>query len=543
MRMKWWIRSGVLTVLALAGLAGGLEASAALADGPRDGKQTVVSVGDSYISGEAGRWAGNTNTADGNVDVNRALPSGVSAYNDDFRGGFPGKETIPECHRSVSAEIHFPLGFPGQLAESSKNLACSGATTSTQVGSNPFKPGIDFFQDNSGHFGQALLLRDFAKTHNVRMISLSIGGNDFEFSKIVAACVVSFVVPFRTHCSKDPETTGKFDPANVLAKTKLIAGAIQRIGRAMKLAGYQDSDYTVVVQNYPSPIPKAKGFRYASTQPQDPGQRSGNRQTKGGCGFNDDDADWANDVALPTISGAVKGAIALSGMPNVTFLDVSNAFIGRRLCERTVGLLEEQGLSTWLDQYPRSADVTEWVDQIHLEAQNPFYTGPRSKNESFHPNWWGQLALRNCLRRAFNAGSPVGGACTPTKGTAFQAGLEEPSEKFTSALTAFDPLALVSRGGRSLHISGPLTCEKRESVRIDLTVRQPQSGAAARGHWTGKCTGGGARHWTVKSLAVPRGPRFRVGKARACGVKTTRAGRRTESFHWCSKPAFHLARI
>ena len=44
-------------------------ASAALADGPGAGAPTVVAVGDSAISGEAGRWAGNTNGSSSNVDA------------------------------------------------------------------------------------------------------------------------------------------------------------------------------------------------------------------------------------------------------------------------------------------------------------------------------------------------------------------------------------------------------------------------------------------------------------------------------------------
>lgn len=32
--------------------------------------------------------------------------------------------------------------------------------------------------------------------------------------------------------------------------------------------------------------------------------------------------------------------------------------------------------------------------------------------ESLHPNYWGQLALRDCLRLAYNGGTPHGGTCT-----------------------------------------------------------------------------------------------------------------------------------
>ena len=31
--------------------------------------------------------------------------------------------------------------------------------------------------------------------------------------------------------------------------------------------------------------------------------------------------------------------------------------------------------------------------------------------ESLHPNYWGQLAMRDCLRQAYNGGAPHGGTC------------------------------------------------------------------------------------------------------------------------------------
>src|SRR4051812_33144469 len=62
---------------------------------------TVVSVGDSAISGEAGRWAGNTNQSSSKIDA-----LGPSAYND-----AGGAEAIPGCHRSKSAEVHIGGGW------------------------------------------------------------------------------------------------------------------------------------------------------------------------------------------------------------------------------------------------------------------------------------------------------------------------------------------------------------------------------------------------------------------------------------------------
>ena len=93
-------RSAALTViaaaLALAGVLGAYIAFAnptpAHAEGPGEGTPTVVSLGDSYISGEAGRWAGNTNESSSWVDA-----LGSTAYYDN--AGHTA-ELIPGCHRS-----------------------------------------------------------------------------------------------------------------------------------------------------------------------------------------------------------------------------------------------------------------------------------------------------------------------------------------------------------------------------------------------------------------------------------------------------------
>src|SRR5450432_4656674 len=88
-------------------------APAARADGPGQGAPWTASVGDSYISGEAGRWAGNTNGSSSNVDA-----LGPTAYYDNATNT---AEQISGCHRSKSAEVY--LGG----AVSGMNLACSGA--------------------------------------------------------------------------------------------------------------------------------------------------------------------------------------------------------------------------------------------------------------------------------------------------------------------------------------------------------------------------------------------------------------------------------
>jgi hypothetical protein len=383
-------RSFLVVVLALAALAAGfVHAGVARADGPGSGPAWVASTGDSYISGEAGRWAGNSNSSAASTDA-----LGSTAYYDNASHT---AEQINRCHRSSAAEVYIGDGVSGV------NLACSGAKTSTFTDSDGnFKPGLDFYDDGAGHKGQALMLQQFAATHNVKMVLVSIGGNNFNFASIIQTCLTDWLTSpswWPDYCNDDSSVTSNFTSANVTAQTTAIKNAILNVGQAMTNAGYTASGYTIVVQDYESPIPNGSGFRYAES--------GYTRQDTGGCGFWNADANWANGTALPTIDGAVHNAAAQTGLSNVKQMLLSSAFNGRRLCENTVGLLEEKGISSWTSA--GAVNQTEWINQIRTVSTigSDYYI-----QESLHPNYWGQLALRNCVRQAYNAGTPKGGTCT-----------------------------------------------------------------------------------------------------------------------------------
>jgi hypothetical protein len=380
-RHRWARTLGLVALVVLA-----LAPAAARADGPGVGTANVVSVGDSYISGEAGRWAGNTNQSSSKTDA-----GGANAYNDAGTS-----ESIPGCHRSTAAEIHIGGGIV------SKNLACSGAKTATATGGD-FKPGIDFYNGSAGQ-GQALALQTYAASHNVKMVNLSIGGNNFNFASIVQSCLTDWLTSpswWKDYCNDDSSVTSNFTSTNITNQTNAIRGAIQNIATAMTNAGYSSSQYAIVVQDYMSPIPTSSGFRY--------GETGYTRQNTGGCGFWNADANWAVNTALPTINNAVKNAANTSGLSNVKIMELQNTFNGRRLCENTVGLLEEKGLATW--QSANAVDQTEWIEQIRTVSTigTSYFIA-----ESLHPNYWGQKALRNCVRQAYNAGAPRSGTCTRT---------------------------------------------------------------------------------------------------------------------------------
>src|SRR5690349_20549248 len=201
---------GVLVMLAgLAGTTLAIGAAPAHADGPGVGAPWIVSVGDSAISGEAGRWAGNTNGSSSNVDA-----LGSTAYYDNATNT---AELISGCHRSKSAEVYLGGGVNGM------NLACQGARTYTQTpGSGDFKPGLDFFSDSSGHQGQELMLQQFDATHDVKAVTVLIGANNFGFADIVQTCIEDFLLSpswWPNYCNDDSNVMAYFTASNVATQT------------------------------------------------------------------------------------------------------------------------------------------------------------------------------------------------------------------------------------------------------------------------------------------------------------------------------------
>jgi hypothetical protein len=234
------------------------------------------------------------------------------------------------------------------------------------------------------------------------MVVVSIGGNNYNFGSIVQSCVADWASSptwAKNYCQDDSSVVANFTSSNVTAQTTAIKNGLLNIRQAMRNAGYADSAWTLVAQTYMSPLPNGTAIRYS--------EGGYSRQNTGGCGFWNSDANWANATALPTINNSVKNALAQSGITGAKTLDLASAFNGRRLCENTVGLLEEKGLTYWTAA--GASDVTEWINTIRTVSAccgSNYYI-----QESLHPNYWGQLALRNCVRQVWNGGATRGGTC------------------------------------------------------------------------------------------------------------------------------------
>ena len=285
----------------------------------------------------------------------------------------------------------------------SANLACSGAKTSTggTASGEDFKPGIDFYSDAQGRVGQALALQRYAAAHNVKAVAVMIGANNYGFAAIVERCVTNWVTSpswWKNYCSDDSDMTSRFTAAREATETTNVKNALLRVRQAMSNAGYADTQYKIIAQTYWSPIPYSAGFRYPES--------GWTRQSVGGCGVWNRDANWANDTVVTVMNRTTTNAAAETGLTNIVTLDLRDSLVGRRLCENTVGLLEERGISTW--QSPGAVDNTEWVAQIRTTST---ITGPYQLQEDGHASYWGQLAMRDCLRLAYNNGTVRGGRC------------------------------------------------------------------------------------------------------------------------------------
>lgn len=434
----------------------------------------VAVLGDSYMAGEGGRWAGNTNLPP--IIPLPILTDALSsnAYNDNLTNNLnpPGPaghpiagtaEIISGCHRSRVDEAF--IGGPKGI-----DLACSGAQTdsfwTSWTGPLQFKPGIDFSNGSRTNKGQALLLSDFAAvpSRKVKMVVMGIGGNNYGFGDILAQCASDYLtsenrttqsyhwewyynnwhdfgwtkvdnapVDHRTYCSEDPTLTNRFTTAAVAVIEGKVTASINNVARALASQGYGRNDYTIMVQTSPQPVANSGNMRYgqgatfAWSQPSTWLDKP--RQSIGGCGFWDKDVNWMTSYVLGKFNAttwqavqdakniSVTGPGGVTYKPRVEILNVDNAFQGHLLCQGATQNGPDPDVLTSSWGAASAVNHSEWVTQLRLL---PNFIGSLSSyalQEGFHPNYWGHLALRACVRLAYNNGNPKSGKCAPASGT------------------------------------------------------------------------------------------------------------------------------
>lgn len=352
------IRSYVVRVVALVAVlvAGEISANArpALAQGPT----SAVSLGDSYISGEAGRWQGNSIDPLASRDgTDRAFTG--TGY-DLSRVYLPPSDTNG-CHRSDVAEIRSgPLPVAQRI-----NIACSGAVTR-----NIFRASSGGVGQN-GELPQADQLALVARQTRVKLVALSIGGNDLGFSSIVSACLQAYET-FGAPCQPSQQAVIDAKFSTAMAN---VGKAVNEIRAVMSSDGYRQSAYRFVLQSYPSAIPRGSEIRV-------PEINHNARTNVDGCPVYNSDATWARDSVVSQISNGLKAVAASRG---VQFLDLRNLLQGREMCSVSTRLADPT--------HPPSATTSDWARFLNLSAVQT----QGQLQETFHPNAYAQQALGQCL--------------------------------------------------------------------------------------------------------------------------------------------------
>jgi len=237
---------------------------------PAHGPLTIVSLGDSTVSGEG---AGD-------------YEPGTDGQHDDW------------CHRSAVAEIH-ETHLPGVVR--TVNLACSGADSS-QVG---LGTAVHYTERS-----QTAQLAALATHDRVVAIVVAVGANDDpHFAQVLNNCVTAWAE--RGSCSAG------FEPAWQQRIDKMVPKVVKvlrDIRSAMARVHYQPSDYQLVLQSYAAPIgPNAAGSLLSLA----------------GCPFRESDLQWVRSTAVRVLDNGLRTAADQAG---VRYLDLARAGLGHEAC-------------------------------------------------------------------------------------------------------------------------------------------------------------------------------------------------------------------
>jgi len=347
--------------------------------GPGSGPTAIVSLGDSFISGEAGRWQGNSlnmfGTRDG-TDRAARCTWGIFCTYDAAR--VYGSTAANGCHRSDVATIKSAV----ISVQEKINIACSGARSvniwRASQGGQSFK----------GELPQADQLLTIAQQKNVKMIVLTISANDFGFADRVINCTVSWILGLGPCNQAEQATMASLQPAAQDGLRK----SIDEIRAVMAAAGYSPSQWKFVIAGYSSPVPAAAEVRYSGSD----------RWWTGGCPFYDADFNWAKQVATPFIVDSMRAVAAERG---VQFLDVRDALNGHEVCHRNSSLVGSSGPNAV------SAEWVRWVNTGCCQGD---------AQESVHPNGFGQRAIGKCVALMY-AKTSGNWTCRNTPGQSYTA--------------------------------------------------------------------------------------------------------------------------
>jgi hypothetical protein len=164
------------------------------------------------------------------------------------------------------------------------------------------------------------------------------------------------------------DTVGPEWSDRVAAMKPKLERALRDVRTVMHNAGYEESDYELIVQSYAAPV--------------GPDVAAG-LQDLSGCPFLSADLEWVRTEAVPILTAGVRDAAATVG---ARFLDLSRAGIGHEACSH-----ENDASQEWFRRL-----AVEWDDLQHEDRAT------HALQESFHPNEAGHEQIGQCLGEFVN---------------------------------------------------------------------------------------------------------------------------------------------
>lgn len=369
------------------GAVSGADTAAAQALQEREGTPLVIGMGDSFMSGEGGRFAGNVYekfSSDGAYDYGKNNYTWQS-YRDSWNRNI--SEANPEwrCHRSDSSVVNTVAARnPGSVAV---NLACSGAVT-----------GNVLTTGQQGEKAQLEQLKELLanRAYKVSTIVISIGGNDLKFGQVMTDCTQ---ITSKINCGTNGEQN-KLNAVAGKARTD-ITRTLDAVTEAMRQAGYQDGSYNFVYQSAPN-LFATSGNRYGT-----PDNWFGNSYGESpGVPMSNGTVDWMATQGQPFIKATMSGAVADSINKHITFLDTTHAFSGHELSNTATQQIRWSNVAK--TGYPVPA-TAEWIVPINSNYIAGSIANTNRQQESYHPNRFGQQALGVCVDQTIKQGGPTGG--------------------------------------------------------------------------------------------------------------------------------------
>lgn len=290
--------------------------------------------------------------------------TGYIALGDSFASGEGAYKYRPETNSSNNLCHVSNLSYPYLLNPSSNSVACSGAKIKDIINSNYHEGEAQAKGKNDQSYDQDIFYNylpgyrpqiDFINKYKPKTTTVSIGGNDIGFGKILVECIKPGT------CYQDPQDRLNLEQT-IDSKQQLL------INTFSELKYQSPPDGNVYVIGYPSLAKEG-----------------------GNCGLNvllnNDEIAFSNKI-IDYLNFVIKSAAEKTG---VTYIDVTNVFSGHRMCENSDDSKVAVNGATLGDNRTFSIPISG----IKIEGH---FTG----SESYHPNELGHKLLAKAINNQSN---------------------------------------------------------------------------------------------------------------------------------------------